>query len=171
MTVVDVGAGEDPHPDADLTIDRRPCADRQADLTDEWPLEPASCDRIIARHVIEHLPDPTHVFREAGRVLRVGGEFEVVVPLGHDAIADPDHETTWTWKTPIVFCRERQRGWDPGVPFRLEARDLQGLRFVGPLKPLTPLLALASRHWPAWAAYRCYDGALYARYRRVADDD
>lgn len=171
MRVVDVGAGANPHPQADLTVDQRPCADKQADLTDEWPLETASVDRLIARHVFEHLPDLTHAFEEAGRVLRVGGELNLVMPLGHDAVADDDHDQRWTWKSPIQYCLEQGRPWDPDVPFVLEARDLRGLRLVGPLRPLTPLLQAAGRVWPAWAAYRCYDGELYARYRRVRDGD
>lgn len=166
MTVVDVGAGANPHPAADLTVDQRPCADRQTDLETEWPLDTASADRVIARHVLEHLDDPAHAFEEAARVLRDGGRFEIVVPLGHDAAADPDHKTVWTWKTPIVFCSKRGRGWDPEVPFRLLAREPRGLRFAGPLGALSPLLKWAGRRWPAWACWRCYDGEVIARYRR-----
>lgn len=169
--IVDVGAGESPHPDADLTIDQRPVADRQADLEEKWPLGTAGCDRVIARHVLEHLADPVHAFHEAARILRVGGEFEVVVPLGHDSVTDHDHESRWTWASPIQFCQRRQRPWDPDVPFVLECREPRGLRLVGPFEPLTPLLQFSARRWPAWACWRCYDGELYCRYRRVPDGE
>jgi SAM-dependent methyltransferase len=166
MTVVDVGAGANPHPDADVTVDQRRCADRQADLNDEWPLATASCDRVIARHVVEHLADPEHAFAEAGRVLKPGGTFEVWVPLGHDAAADPTHRWTWTWKTPRYYCSERDPGWGPDVPFRLTCREPRDLRFAGPLADVSPLLQWASRRWPAWACYRAFDGELYCRFRR-----
>lgn len=167
--VLDVGAGENPAPEATVTLDQRDCADYQADITESWPLADNSVNRVVARHVLEHVADPAHVFREAGRVLVGGGSFVVTVPLGEDALTDHDHAAVWRYCTPEQFSRPDQRPWDPDVPFRLVRRDIE-TRLGGPLEPLTPLFRWTERHWPAWAAHRCYAGELTAVFRRVSDD-
>jgi SAM-dependent methyltransferase len=45
-----------------------------------WPLEDKSVDLIICDCVLEHLPDPESVFREAGRVLARGGYLCIRTP-------------------------------------------------------------------------------------------
>lgn len=166
--VLDVGAGENPVPEADVTLDRRPVADYEADISGDWPLPENSVDHVVARHVVEHVAEPAHVFREAARVLTAGGTFRVTVPLGEDAHTDHDHETAWRYCTPEQFCRDRQRPWDPDVPFVLQQRRIE-TRLGGPLAPLTPVFRWTERHWPAWAAHRCFAGELTAVYRRVED--
>lgn len=48
---------------------------------DTWPFETGSVDCVLCMEIVEHLLlDPMHVFREAHRVLRVGGEFLVTTP-------------------------------------------------------------------------------------------
>ena len=39
-----------------------------------------SVDRLIATHVLEHLPDPVNVLREWNRVVRPGGVISIVLP-------------------------------------------------------------------------------------------
>lgn len=50
--------------------------------SDSWPVESRHYDRILAIHVLEHIPPEqlTHVFTEAHRVLKVGGVFEIELP-------------------------------------------------------------------------------------------
>ena len=48
-----------------------------ADLTRRWPCEDTAYDLIVCCLVLEHIQDLSHVFREAGRVLRAGGKFLV----------------------------------------------------------------------------------------------
>lgn len=43
------------------------------DITEPWHFENASFDMIVANLVLEHIEDLSHVFREAGRVLRSEG--------------------------------------------------------------------------------------------------
>jgi SAM-dependent methyltransferase len=167
--VLDIGAGEYPVPEATATLDQRPVADYQADIEDDWPLPDNSVDHVVARHVLEHVSDPAHVFREAGRVLVTGGSFRITVPLGEDAHTDHDHETVWRYCTPEQFCVDQQRPWDPDVPFRLMRREIE-TRLGGPLRPLTPLFRWAEQYWPAWAAHRCFAGELTAVFMRVSDD-
>jgi len=169
--IVDVGAGSEPDPRADVGLDLHADADLRADLTDEWPLSSNACTGLIASHVVEHLPEPGHFFDEAGRVLERSGWLEVTVPVGADARADPDHEHVWTWRTPAVFCREHSaefgRAWDPDPPFVLADRDLSAWLYGGRLKALNPLVDWLADIWPAELAERATSGELTARYRRV----
>ncbi len=43
-------------------------------------LPPASCDLVVMRHVLEHLPDPRAALQEAARVLRPGGRCILTFP-------------------------------------------------------------------------------------------
>lgn len=164
MRVLDIGAGHNPDRRATETVDVAAPADHEFDLDDEWPIETASVDGIVANHVVEHL-DAQHVFQEAARVLEDDGWFELRVPLGEDARTDPSHVQEWTFGTPARFCQQRQQPWDQATDFRMVDRNVDG-RLGGPLKPLTPLFQACTRWWPGWVADRCYQGELMARYRR-----
>lgn len=167
--VLDVGAGPNPDPRADETLDIQPPADHVADLDADWPLADAAYERVVATHVVEHLTDLPHFFAEAGRVLRGGGTLEVTVPLGSDAITDHDHQTVWRYATPEQFCRRQQRAWDPETPFVLVDRRLD-VWGGGPERLLWDGAVgdALTRLWPAWTAHRCPHGELTAVYRRDA---
>jgi ubiquinone/menaquinone biosynthesis C-methylase UbiE len=47
----------------------------QLDLQETWAIADASFELIVCTLVLEHIADLDHVFREAERVLRSGGEF------------------------------------------------------------------------------------------------
>jgi ubiquinone/menaquinone biosynthesis C-methylase UbiE len=49
----------------------------QCDIQLEWPLDKRSVDLVVCMLVLEHIPNLDHVFQEAARVLRPGGEFFV----------------------------------------------------------------------------------------------
>lgn len=68
-----------------------------ADLKQRWPWDDGSVDYIRAWDIIEHLPDKIHTMNEAWRVLRAGGEFDIVVPTtdGRGAWQDPQHCSFW----------------------------------------------------------------------------
>lgn len=169
--VLDVGAGDDPDRRATETVDLFADADLEFDLEAEWPLPDASVGGLIASHVVEHLADPRHFFAEAGRVLVDDGWLEITVPVGADGVADIDHETHWSWRTPELFCRETSRAhsrpWDPDPPFELLDREANVWLFP-PLRTLTPLLQAVARRWPAEAVRRCSSGQITARYRRLS---
>lgn len=71
---------------ADLSADRRP--DVQADAACV-PFKDACFDNIICSELLEHVPDPCLVLREAYRVLKPAGCILICVPFLVQAHADP----------------------------------------------------------------------------------
>ncbi|PIT73904.1 methyltransferase domain-containing protein [Limnohabitans sp. G3-2] len=82
--VLDVGSGGNPHPRADVLIDRLIGAehrggdpmriDRPAIIGDatSLPFKDKSFDYVIASHVLEHMPDPGKFISELQRVAKAG---------------------------------------------------------------------------------------------------
>ena len=82
--VLDVGSGGNPHPRADVLIDRLSGAehrggdpmliDRPAIIGDatKLPFKDKSFDYVIASHVLEHMPDPEVFLSELQRVSKAG---------------------------------------------------------------------------------------------------
>jgi SAM-dependent methyltransferase len=58
-----------------------------------WPWPNSSAEKMVARHVLEHLQDTVGFMDEAWRVLRPGGTLEMAVPHcdGENAWKDPTH--------------------------------------------------------------------------------
>ena len=80
-----------------LNVDIVPPADLLADLSKPWPWPDGSVDMIRAHDFIEHLPDKVHTMNELWRVLRPGGQVEIIVPTtdGRAAWQDPGHISFW----------------------------------------------------------------------------
>lgn len=53
---------------------------RQLDLNQPWPIETNSFDYVVSIEAVEHLENPWHLIREAGRVLKPGGVFILTTP-------------------------------------------------------------------------------------------
>jgi ubiquinone/menaquinone biosynthesis C-methylase UbiE len=82
--VLDVGSGDNPHPRADVLVDRLTGAehrggapmlvDRTAVLGDatKLPFKDKSFDFVIASHVLEHMPNPALFLTELQRVAHAG---------------------------------------------------------------------------------------------------
>ena len=89
-----------------INVDRNPPADKLCDLEQPWPLEDASADYILASHIIEHVADFGHFMREAFRVLKPGGVFDVITPHGGDPEfwRDPTHIRGYTASTFRIYC-------------------------------------------------------------------
>lgn len=172
MTIVDLGAGENPDPRATVTTDIVDLHDIDLvfDLEEEtWPLDTNSAEGIVARHVFEHLRKPQRAFAECARILKPGGWLEVHVPIGLDARTDPTHEREWTWETAEYFTRDPpyNYGWD--LPFELEDREIEWW-IDGPHRRLAPILRLAERieGQSKWlSGVPGLSGILIARYHRL----
>jgi len=67
------------------------------DLSKPWPWANDSIDYVLARDIIEHLPDKIHTMNEIYRVLKPGGIADVEVPTtdGPGAFQDPTHISYW----------------------------------------------------------------------------
>ncbi len=67
------------------------------DLILPWPWPDSSVDYILAKDIIEHLPDKIHTMNEAWRVLKNKGVILIEVPTtdGHGAFQDPTHVSYW----------------------------------------------------------------------------
>jgi len=93
--VLDVGCGSRKTSGAvGMDILPGPATDVVADLSVRWPFPDNSFDMIIARHVLEHVPDVVHVLDEAWRVLTPHGRVVVYGPhfsSAHLVWSDPTH--------------------------------------------------------------------------------
>jgi ubiquinone/menaquinone biosynthesis C-methylase UbiE len=70
----------------------RPC-NIKADMDVDLPFKDQSFDLIWASHILEHRHDLRKIQRELARVIKKGGELNVIVPyfLSTDAWGDPTH--------------------------------------------------------------------------------
>lgn len=167
-SILDVGAGEDPDERADYTADLHPVGvDYVFDIRDRWPFEDGSFGGVIARHVFEHVSHDElrmRVFPEVSRVLEPGGWFEMRVPLGCDAVADPTHRSQWAWRTPL-FYSDGHRHWTPDTGVELTDRRLH-VWMIQPLEVATPAVRFCAKHWPMelWYELPGVTGELIARY-------
>jgi SAM-dependent methyltransferase len=80
-----------------------PGIDLVFDLMGTWPLEDNSVSAAYACHVLEHLPDPQHFFRELWRVCQPNASVTVRVPYGGNDLALSDITHLRSWFAPS-FC-------------------------------------------------------------------
>jgi ubiquinone/menaquinone biosynthesis C-methylase UbiE len=67
--------------DVDPEAKDNPCIDEYLSLdSDRWPVEDESVDLVVCDNVLEHIKDPDPFFREANRVLRMGGYICIRAP-------------------------------------------------------------------------------------------
>lgn len=135
-----LGCGRDYRPDAhnvDAVASVGP--DEVVDLEETpWPWPDSSFERIDAEHIFEHLEDIEAVLRECARVLEPGGELRVVMPMGANSVADPDHDHIWTWQTPEFYTGSRH--WDVDVGLDVVEKSVEThTHLSGPLGALDRL--------------------------------
>ena len=92
--VVELGCGDQKTVDSAIGIDiikkgeripglapnRLSVADIVGDVAAELPPEAGDCDTIIARHILEHIPDTVETLRNWGKSLKHGGRLIIAVP-------------------------------------------------------------------------------------------
>lgn len=99
--ILNLGCGTD---DVGIGIDIHYEPDIQADLNDGIPVADDVADRVIAKHVLEHLNNPTQFCAELARVLHPDGEARLAVPnagwLPVRMWLSQDLHRFWSHKTP-----------------------------------------------------------------------
>jgi hypothetical protein len=82
-----------------------PGVDQVADLNNPWPWSDDSVDYVRAWDIIEHLRDKIFTMNELWRVLRQGGQAEIVVPTtdGSGAWQDPTHVSFWNRRSFLYY--------------------------------------------------------------------
>lgn len=75
-----------------LDIIKWPEVDIVRDIEKGLPFANKTFDKIIARHVLEHIKDLVFVMMEIHRVLKIGGIIDIEVPYGKNARIDPTHK-------------------------------------------------------------------------------
>lgn len=106
---LDIGCG--PHKSAGaIGMDKRalPGIDIVHNLLEmPWPLPDACCRRILASHIIEHLPPDRiwEIMDECWRVMLPEGQLIITMPYGTNARAlqDPSHYRCWIEACPQYF--------------------------------------------------------------------
>lgn len=156
-SILHLGCGEDYHTDA-WNVDANPDVnpDEVYNLNEfPWPWEAESWYIIRAYHLFEHLTDMETALRESERLLRPGGFLVLKLPMGNDAVADPDHEWgngfPWTWRTPEFYTGKRH--WDVDVGLTVHNRDVR----MWSHKPTIPQRGFRQAIWE-WRLHRSGPG-------------
>jgi SAM-dependent methyltransferase len=118
-----------------------------------WPFESESFDHISAHQLLEHV-EYIPVLREAHRILRAGGTFEIDVPhfTSRNNWIDPTHKKTFSIRTFEFFVKDSRFGRDYYFDFAFRRLRRQRLVFekkwllynylVEPLVNLHPKIAV-----------------------------
>lgn len=174
--VLDLGAGENPHPDAETRVDIQPSpgVDVVHDLDETpWPFADGSAEMIVIHHVIEHVENPVDVVLEAARVVEPGGEIDLKYPIGGATHGDPTHRHFWNCRVARYFDRNDDAPvtYDfPAPPIELVDLEYPSLWFMLPgLSKASPLLRVVANRKPGpWVASTPWiAGEVRARFRKI----
>ncbi len=126
--VVHLGCGKNKQPGTiGLDILSLPGVDVVCDLSaPSWPLEDESVDRLLAFHVVEHIPSLTRFMSNAHAVLKPGGILEIEAPHGATLryLGDPTHCTPITCATFRYFEPDYPYNYYSDARFRVDRMDL-----------------------------------------------
>lgn len=113
MPILDIGCGNAKEHGA-IGIDSNPTT--QADIIHDlnifpWPLEDSHFDRIICRHVVEHVNDMIKFMEETHRIAKPGAIIEIVTPhfSNRYSFTDPTHIRHLAWRSFDYFTGEASR--------------------------------------------------------------
>lgn len=96
---VDIGCGAKKHPGTvGLDIVEAPGVDHVLDFTTErLPFDDDSVSLVFSSHCVEHIADPSHLFRELTRIAAHGARLEIWNPYAfHEHAFLPGHVSYWT---------------------------------------------------------------------------
>lgn len=124
--VLNLGCGDDSNPNYwNVDVVDLEGVDEVVDLDEyPWPWDSSSWQRVIAKHVLEHLSDPIAALEEIGRVLSPTGELELWYPIGHTRFEDPTHRHFWNYHTAATIVGDRAHSHEHVDGFQLVDRQL-----------------------------------------------
>jgi SAM-dependent methyltransferase len=130
------------------------------------PFPSGHFDMVISRSVVEHLDNPSQVFREFSRVLRPGGKVVIITPNKYDYVSLIALITPYRFHRFIV-SRLFQVSENDVFPTRYRANTLSGIRraFVSAgfvAKELTTI-----NHYPAYLMFSPILFRLGILYERI----
>jgi predicted SAM-dependent methyltransferase len=135
---VNLGCGPYPRPQADgwINIDANPRhrPDIVRDVRRGLPFDGSSCDTVECSHFLEHLAhdDLIWLIGEIYRVLKPGGEWWIVVPLGNSG--ELDHKMQFTESSFDILLRPEAADY---FQVAMAWREVAGSRAVRP-EPTRP---------------------------------
>lgn len=64
-----------------------------------YPVQDHSVDKVVAKHIVEHLNDLYGIFREVHRILKPGGDFMIETPHFSSRVAysEPEHNRFFSY--------------------------------------------------------------------------
>jgi SAM-dependent methyltransferase len=109
--ILDVGCGRAKYPGA-IGLDVNPLTDADviADLNRlPWPFPDSTFDRILCRHIVEHVTDLVRFVEEIHRIARPGALVEIVTPhfSNRYSFTDPTHLRHLGWHSFEYFTGGR----------------------------------------------------------------
>lgn len=112
---IDIGCGPNKRSPNHIGLDyiAAPGVDHVLNIeTDRFPLDDDSVDEAYSSHCFEHIARPDNVWREISRVIKPGGQIEIITPYcWHNDYLLPGHVSPWSrtqWSQ--LACLE-QRHW------------------------------------------------------------
>ncbi|MFP6868667.1 MAG: methyltransferase domain-containing protein [Nitrospinota bacterium] len=111
VRILDIGCGQAKEPGAvGLDVNPATSADVLADVSgSSLPILPDSFDRIVVRHIVEHVEDPIRFMEELHAAARDGGEIEGITPHFSNpcSFADPTHRHHFSTLFLNFFLKEQ----------------------------------------------------------------
>jgi SAM-dependent methyltransferase len=130
------------------------------------PFHSETFDMVISRSVVEHLDDPTQVFREFNRVLRPGGKVVIVTPNKYDYISVIAAYTPYRLHRALV-SRIFQVPEDDVFPTRYRANTLSAIRRALISAGFVPKELDTVNHYPAYLMFSPVLFRLGVLYERL----
>lgn len=126
--IVHLGCGNQ-KTEGSIGLDREPLpgVDCVCDLAARhWPLLDESVDRLLAFHVVEHIPNLSAFMTKAHAALKPDGVLEIEVPHGATLryLGDPTHCTPVTCSTFRYFEPDYPYNYYTAARFRVDRMDL-----------------------------------------------
>ena len=132
----------------------------------QLPFPAESFDMVISRSVVEHLSDPSQVFREFSRVLRPGGKVVIITPNKYDYVSIIAAVTPYQLHRSLV-SRIFQVSEDDVFPTLYRANTLSAIRKAFASAGFVARELDTINHYPAYLMFSPVLFRLGVLYERI----